>query len=466
METVPPSTRRGAFGNRFPTLSPSPVRMALRTRAPVPVPAAELRALLDRLPNAYASSLWYGGGQAVLVARVPRTEPDLIEDVERVVEHAHPDHVHEADQCLLVGTERIHGVPMTPLKSLMADRVAFDRRQCSTLRTQLADTRIHTLYRAPDDPQRRLRLALRVPGEHVTDVDEDDLDLFVDRLGPLLDVGELDGLHCVYVIANRDDVRLEADAFLADLLEKWRDPDRQERLAEARRTKREERDRHQQGARQEGTAGQAPQQAPPSGSGTDDPSTAAPPGPEAPVPATASDDPPEPTGRRDAAPDGRPVAEAEHRLTARTEEDFRSIQHQVDALEAEGWDASPLDASSSDRRTVPVTLPHEDTDSPGLDRLRAVLERHGFDVLVRPEVPDHDVDLAAERPDGDPQRIIVVERDRIDGDDARALVAAGRALDADRVLALCDEVTSEAERRLVATMVRTVAPADLGDLRL
>lgn len=415
--------------------------MALRTRAPAPIPKAELRALLDRLPTAYASRLWYGDGQAVLVARVPREEPDLIQDVEHVVEHAHPDHVEEADQCLLVGTRAIHGVPMTPLRSLMADRVAFDRRQCAMLRTQLPDAPSHTRYRAPDDPQRRLRLALRVPGDHVADADEEALDVFVDRLGPLLEVGELDGLHCVYVIASQDDVRLEADTFLTDLLERWQAPERQERLAAARQAQTEAR--------------AAAHTTPPT------------PPPDSPGP--SEDGPASPSSEQTRAPPP-PVAEAEHRLTVRSRDDMRSIQHQVDALDADGW------TDSDDRPGPPgadavggLPLPRreaEGTGSPRLDRLRATLDRQGFDVLVRPDVPGHAIDLAAERPEGDPQRVVAVECEVLDDAGAQTLLAAGRELDVDLVLALCEEVTPEAGRRLVATKVRTLTRDDLAELRL
>lgn len=164
------------------------------------------------------------------------------------------------------------------------------------------------------------------------------------------------------------------------------------------------------------------------------------------------------------------MAEAEHRFNARSDDDLRSIQHQVDSLGTDDdgppGPTIPQPTADGTRRPVPAPLPHEDTGSPGLDRLRAVLDRHGFDVLVHPDVPDHPVDLAAERPDGDPQRIIAVEREVLDDDGAQALLAAGRALEVDQVLVLCDEITPDARRRLVATKVRTLGRDDLTDLRL
>ncbi len=83
------------------------------------------------------------------------------------------------------------------------------------------------------------------------------------------------------------------------------------------------------------------------------------------------------------------------------------------------------------------------------------LEAAGFDVLYDPPA-GLGIDLAAERPEGEPQRIVVRCAPTLDTETARGLLKTARELEVDAVLCVCEKVIPEAERLLVATKVRTV----------
>lgn len=83
------------------------------------------------------------------------------------------------------------------------------------------------------------------------------------------------------------------------------------------------------------------------------------------------------------------------------------------------------------------------------------LEAAGFDVLYDPPA-GLGIDLAAERPDGHPQRMVIRCAPSLDTETARGLLKTARELDVDVVLCVCEKIIPEAERLLVATKVRAV----------
>ncbi len=93
------------------------------------------------------------------------------------------------------------------------------------------------------------------------------------------------------------------------------------------------------------------------------------------------------------------------------------------------------------------------------------LEAAGFDVLYDPPA-GLGIDLAAERPDGDPQRLVVRCAPELNPAVARGLLKTARELDVDVVLCMTDKVLPEAERILVATKVRVVRPEALDRMPL
>jgi hypothetical protein len=94
---------------------------------------------------------------------------------------------------------------------------------------------------------------------------------------------------------------------------------------------------------------------------------------------------------------------------------------------------------------------------------KSALQGAGFDVLVRPATA-HAIDLAAERGEGDIQRVIAVLPPRLDLDTAKALLAASRALDVDLAIAVCADAEPAARRAFIATKARWLHPDDLAGL--
>lgn len=176
----------------------------------------------------YGSTLWQGAELNVLVARVPDADPDLVNGLERIVELAAPSHVESAHGALVLTPKDVHVVPLDPMQALMADRVRFDARHAARLRSEIPSTSGVRLWRGLDDPKRRLRMTIRIAQERVADLNDDDLLDAAEELGDRL--GSLEDLHCVYLLASTDHVRLRPDQIVDELRERWDDPARREHL--------------------------------------------------------------------------------------------------------------------------------------------------------------------------------------------------------------------------------------------
>lgn len=345
----------------------------------LPLPGAELERLKSTLARQYGSQLWEGAGQRILIVRVPRSEPDIIQDLETAVEHLAAGDTDDITAALLVGDNKPLAVPIHPFMQLMAQRVQFDEQQCRQLRTAMAPGS-HKLYRAPGDPKKTLRLALRVSRPSVEDVEESDMDSWASLLGVDLDQGRLNGTRAVYLIADQDHARIGADLFFHDLRKQAADAKARHDMAT------------QIAARQPGGGRTKPER----------------------------------------------VAHAPLRRLG------------DDEGEAAG---DPQD----------TTAPMEPAN-PTFTALAARLRDLGFNVLEHP--PGHAIDLAAERPDADPQRVIAWVPERVTPDVASACLATARKLDIDLALLVCDDVEPEARKRLIATKVRTLQVKDIANLDL
>lgn len=182
----------------------------------LPLPGSELERLKATLSRQYGSQVWDGAGHRILVVRVPRADPDIIQDLEAAVEHLAPADTTGITAALLVGDNKPIAVPVHPFMQLMTQRVHFDEQQCRQLRKDLAPGG-HLLYRAPGDPKKTLRLAMRLQRPTVEGVEDAELDHWAGLLGPDLAAGRLAGTRAVYLIADNDHVRLDADLFFHDL---------------------------------------------------------------------------------------------------------------------------------------------------------------------------------------------------------------------------------------------------------
>lgn len=183
----------------------------------LPLPQAELDKLRSTLAPHYGGQVWEGAGARILVVRVPRAEPDIVNDIEEAVEYLSPADTQDLTAALLVGQERTHAVPTQPFADLMARRVQGDHDQCQELRRKIASDTGHIVYRHPADPRKVLRLAVRIPHDSVQDLGDEDFARWAADLGPSLESGKFSGVRAVYLIARKDDVRLDGDLFFQDL---------------------------------------------------------------------------------------------------------------------------------------------------------------------------------------------------------------------------------------------------------
>ena len=358
-----------------PLESPMPTT---RRTSTLPLPGAELDRLKASLARQYGAQVWDGAGERILVVRVPRGEPDVVNDLEAAVEHLAPSDTDGITAALLVGDDKTLAVPVHPFTELMAQRVRFDHEQCTQLRTRLGGG-AHLTYRAPGDPRKVLRLALRVGHPSVQEVDDNDLDQWATTLGADLDAGKLNGVRAVYLVADADEVRIDAALFFQDLRKHASD-------AKARR--------------------------------------------EMAAQVAARQGPPKPKAER--------VAYAP----------LRSIEDDEPPVE----DDAPAEAPTVPG--VPTTL----------TALQARLKDSGFDVMLRPA--GHAIDLAAERADGDPQRVIAWTPERLTPDLATDALRTTRKLDVDLALIVCDDAEPEGRKRLIATKVRWISSKDVVNLDL
>lgn len=350
-----------------------------RRTSTLPLPGAELERLKSSLARQYGAQVWEGAGERILVVRVPRGEPDVVNDLEAAVEHLSPSDPDGITAALLVGDEKTLAVPVHPFMELMAQRVRFDHEQCTQLRTRLAPG-AHLTYRAPGDPRKVLRLALRVGHPSVQDAGDTDLDAWSAALGPDLDAGKLNGVRAVYLVADGDEVRIDAVLFFQDL---------RKHAADAK-------------ARHEMAAQVAARQGPP-----------------------------------------KPKTERVAYAPLRTIED---------------------DAPAGEEAVTEAPLVPSNDLPAALAALQAALKESGFDVMLRP--PGHAIDLAAERAEGDPQRVIAWTPDRLTPDLATDALRTTRKLDVDLALIVCDDAEPEGRKRLIATKVRWIALKDIAQLDL
>lgn len=353
----------------------SPPMTTSRRMSALPLPQAELDKLASTLSPYYGGQVWEGAGARILVVRVPRDEPDLVNDIEQAVEYLSPADTQDLTAALLVGVKRTLAVPTLPFADLMARRVQMDHDQCQDLRRRVPSETGHLVYRHPADPKKVLRLGLRLPHDHVQETSDEDSARWAAELGPGLESGKFNGVRAVYLIARKDDVRIDGDLFFQDL-----------------------------------------------------------------------------------------------RARVKEENERRSVAAQVVARQAAAPAPrvvyAPLKHPGAEPSQAPTSSAAAPALAPAAAATQQALEAAGFDVLVRPAVKGHILDLAAEREGDDIQRVIVRTPATLTAEVAREVLAAARALDVDLALIVCEEADAAARRALIATKARWLRPADLADLAL
>jgi hypothetical protein len=411
---------------------------SVRTQS-LPLPGAELARLKEGLATDYGAELWDPDGARVLVVRVPRDEPDIVNDLEDAADQVNPSIVQPSQSLILVGDSRTLILPAHLLRDLVWSRMQFDRKQCTLLRNQLAPGE-HQLFKAPEDPRKRTRLAVRLGRPSVKDLDDADLQAAAQELGPRLREPAFAEACCVYLIADRDDVRLDANVFITGMAERWAEETERHQLAEEL-VRREEEDRRQRETDREAlmqslqdryNAGHAPRVAV--------------------APLRSSTTAPASWNGPRAIPDSSVATGVEPNLAA--------IHAHLDALLGESGPRPAAAAPAGQSVTLPAApAPPVPAPLPPLIlKLEAVLRNCGYEVILRPGLAG--LDLAAERPGADPERVIAYGPSRLDVELAGRVLQASRDLGAGLALVVCDEADAEARKAFIATRARWLdAPA-------
>ncbi len=570
--------------------------MGARRMTEIPISRDQLEAYRYELARDHGAVVWEHGHTRILLVRVPKDAPDIVNDVEAAVEAISPGDVDNIDSAILMGDRVDHVVPVQPFRDLMADRVAFDKAQCRAIRQDLGGggggkgtglgTTIgrqgddgfgsghawcYRAFRARGDARRNLRLAVFAPVDRLAELDDGALDTMAKMLGPDAEAGRFVDISCVYLVSRGDDVRMRADEFLEQVLGRWqsaaflaREAEERQRIqrikaSERRNLLKDLETRHGLRRQTAGAAlgagltgsqgalyglagsaagglgaqagfspGAAAQEGPPGSRvghetvrpthlsraerdpdwereardidriiGGEARSRAA----AAPIlgnvdrtaakgasqqPGMRYVDPEaEERARRFAAQPGyepamlggeaatRGITPSGHMPGA--ERDAGSVVARAQDMEASRLPPRPLAQADT---TVVTRGAHQATagvagqatstmlPSPGRARLLERLEEAGYDLLENPNVPGHHVEVAAERPEGFPERLIAILPMRLDAGLADSFVATANALDADLGLVVCDEADADAQDRLLATKVKWVPSRDLGHLRL
>jgi hypothetical protein len=456
--------------------------------ASMPVPADEMQRARDQLASSYGARVWEAGGRRVLLVRVPRDDPDPVNDLEEAVEYLAASDAKDLTHLALIGNRRIEMVYPQPLVDRMAQRVQFDHFECTRLRKELMP-HTHRIYTAAGDTRRMLRLALRIPHAKVAEVTDTDLDILSDAIGSELEGSKIRAVRAVYLIADQDHVRLDAELMVPDLRERYQDQDRKRRtLAEAAR-KAEEARRQREGERRKlmnemerrfpPRVARAPLRSPEQGPWERDMGRSTTLTPRAGTPATAAT-----AGRASPAPSGRPGEirapgargpAAPPRAPRATTYD--AIADRVDALARGGESArgqAMQPALSAPAMRDPALSPATPEATPEPSRApsgirapaHARLADLGYEVLIDPPIEGHRADLAAERAEGYPQRVLAWFPERLTTAVAEEILAAAKDLGADLALAVAEAADPEAQRRLVATKGKWLRPQELSSLGL
>jgi hypothetical protein len=386
-----------------------------RTQA-LDVPEGELERMKQTLSPRYGSELWDPEGIRLLAVRVPRDEPDLVNDLESAVEYLAPGDVAAAAVTLFIGERRSHIVPTPTLKDLMAARVESDHAQAQRLRRELKPGE-HKVFTAPADARRLPRLALRIGCASVADMDEPDLAPFTRAIGAHAREDPYSRVAAVHLIADRDDVRIDGDLFFQDLAERWADESERHRLAGAL----------------VGQQQTSPKATPAAGAPRERVAKAPLRGPDA-VDWEAG--PPEPSAPSTPGPAPEGMGEI----------------FDLDGPGPQSTPASPAPAASG-------------AASPVLVALEKRLRQLGFETRIHP-AGAHAIDLAAERAEGFPQRLIAFAPERLDRALAERVLAAAKALGAEQALVVCPEADVEARQRFIATRAKWLAPTEIQSLAL
>ncbi|MBU3901907.1 MAG: hypothetical protein KKE04_00885 [Candidatus Thermoplasmatota archaeon] len=141
-------------------------------------------------------------GSRVLVVRSPNRYPDIVNDVERLVERIKINDAKALTDVYLIGEKEIVNVQPKIIEVLVRNRKEYDDKIVEKMRNQLSVNE-STIFTDKNDVYKLCRFAFRIPGEI------DEYSVFIKKIQmPPEDVS------IIYLIGNDDYVRIMADDFV------------------------------------------------------------------------------------------------------------------------------------------------------------------------------------------------------------------------------------------------------------
>ncbi len=113
-------------------------------------------------PNDYL--VVHSGQQQILVIRTQRKFPDIVNDLENIVNKLDLRDVNQLSHALIIGDEEVVGIPLDAIDTLMTRRTEDDERIASDLGEKLIEPYTTLLFESDNDPMKTLRLGIRIAG--------------------------------------------------------------------------------------------------------------------------------------------------------------------------------------------------------------------------------------------------------------------------------------------------------------
>lgn len=104
------------------------------------------------------------GHERILVIRTEREFPDLVNDLECMINKLDIRDTNELSHALIIGEEEVVGVPLKAIEALIERRMEEDERIATDLSEKLIEPYTTLLFESENDPIKTLRLGIRVAG--------------------------------------------------------------------------------------------------------------------------------------------------------------------------------------------------------------------------------------------------------------------------------------------------------------
>ena len=200
--------------------------MSSRIPSAIPLTREELIKLKHQIkPNDYL--VVESAADRILVVRSERELPDIVNDLDGMINKLDIRDTNELTHALIIGEEEVIGVPLNAITSLVERRIEDDNLIAEDLGEKLVEPYTILIFESENDPLKTLRLGIRVEG-NLKDFKPQELpEILFSKIKSLPRHSEV-----VYLIAEDGYIRLSGNEFyrrLREFLQK--NPERNKELA-------------------------------------------------------------------------------------------------------------------------------------------------------------------------------------------------------------------------------------------